>query len=278
MYCTTNPGADKLWGGSGNDVIYGGSNGAQQTVESIYGGKGNDKLYGEAENDDLFGQAGKDEIQGGDGDDYLFAGQTNVAANTMVIPGQSGDKLTGGQGKDTFDCGGLDASIIQDFDSTQDKRKNCILPTGTTPMPFTTPPGSINNIQCSSSAPGAVLGRFGYVCTGTDQNDQMTGDSGKNEINGKLGDDIMKGGLGDDFIEGDSGNDKIDGGDGDDVIQGGFGADTIKGGEGNDKIYHRDSRATSPDNSIDIIDCGPGQDEVWINTQSDVDSAINCEG
>ena len=94
----------------------------------------------------------------------------------------------------------------------------------------------------------------------------------------------MSGGSGDDNMDGDirqvpgGGNDNINGDSGDDTIQGFPGADILKGSSGNDKIFHSVSDlATFRDSSKDTIDCGSGNDEAWINTSQDGDTAINCE-
>ena len=53
----------------------------------------------------------------------------------------------------------------------------------------------------------------------------------------------------------------------------------LLGGSGDDRIFHWDhnSPATRSDGGKDVIDCGSGIDEVWINTSIDGDIAINCE-
>jgi hypothetical protein len=63
------------------------------------------------------------------------------------------------------------------------------------------------------------------------------------------------------------------------VLVGRDDADILSGGNGNDIIVHSSctSAATLPDGSKDRIDCGPGNDEAWINISSDHDTAINCE-
>ena len=74
------------------------------------------------------------------------------------------------------------------------------------------------------------------------------------------------------------GDDNINGDSGDDTIQGFGGADILKGSSGNDRIFHFTSDlATFRDSSKDTIDCGSGNDEAWINTSQDGDTAINCE-
>jgi Ca2+-binding RTX toxin-like protein len=100
-------------------------------------------------------------------------------------------------------------------------------------------------------------------------------DSNSNTMFGGLGDDQMYGLDGDDSLLGDHGNDLIVGGKGDDTIVGHFGADRISGATGNDVIYHG-GEGSFPDGSRDIIDCGDGNDEVWINI-SDRDVTRNCE-
>jgi hypothetical protein len=54
------------------------------------------------------------------------------------------------------------------------------------------------------------------------------------------------------------------------------GSDKISGGPGNDVMGHSDL-VTVFDGFRDYLDCGPGEDEVWINTSVDTDIAVNCE-
>ncbi|MFF0991177.1 calcium-binding protein [Kocuria nitroreducens] len=87
--------------GSGNDVVYGGTN--------------RDVVSGEAGNDTLHGQGGDDRLDGGPGNDYLLGGTGND-----VLVGQDGnDHLYGGSGNDYL-MGGLadDVLLGQDGDDT----------------------------------------------------------------------------------------------------------------------------------------------------------------
>jgi Ca2+-binding RTX toxin-like protein len=285
--CTSSsPSNDRLWGGNGNDVIYGGSNGPQtMNIESIFGGNGNDKIFGDIGNDDLFGQSGADDIVGGPGDDYLFAGESDPSEK-IVIPAEQGDRLWGGPGKDVFDCGGLASSIIQDFESGIDNAGNCTTSGGI----------SWTEKMCSSAS---------NPCYGTDLYDELIGDGGSNlmygkgwndiiignggpdQIYGEVGNDYLYGGSGDDLIDGGldygyiyggRGNDKLSGGNDRDIVIGGPGADRIIGTDGDDFLYHAEVESTFPDGSKDILDCGAGTgDEVWINKLKDRDQVINCE-
>ena len=133
-------------------------------------------------------------------------------------------------------------------------------------------------------------------CNGTNNDDRMAGTANEDNMNGLggkdtmfgfasndfmdggPGDDTMSGGSGDDFMLGRDGDDNINGDSGHDTILGFIGADILKGSSGNDKIFHSVSDlATFRDSSKDTIDCGSGNDEAWINTSQDGDTAINCE-
>jgi len=135
-----------------------------------------------------------------------------------------------------------------------------------------------------------ILCNFTGPCFGTDGDDTITGDSQDNHINAKKGNDVVYGSKGNDEICGYDGNDQILGGEGNDIIDGDrgsgnvcdlpgvviSGADKILGGPGDDVLFHG-SKASSPDGNRDYLDCGPGNDEAWINSSVDHDTAINCE-
>ena len=81
--------ADSLFGGSGDDVIYGDkkSGSSPDANDTLVGGDGADKLYGGAGDDVLFGGAGDDEVYGNDGGDtFYFASD------------EGNDKFFGGDG------------------------------------------------------------------------------------------------------------------------------------------------------------------------------------
>ena len=134
------------------------------------------------------------------------------------------------------------------------------------------------------------------VCSGTTRNDVMTGDGNDNFICGRSGyDKIILGGGSDTGVGngGLAGGDVIDGGYGKDTIIGdninapgapedcggqSSGADTLNGGPDDDKIFHSGIISpTASDGFKDIINCGQGKDEAFINIRVDADIAISCE-
>jgi Ca2+-binding RTX toxin-like protein len=139
---TSDDGYDTIWGGGGNDHIWGNSEfavaGSVDTGDridagpgtdyvngnagddNIYGGGGSDRLYGGAGNDAIYGDnympgsllantpgMGNDHINGNKGDDLLDGG----AGNDEVLGGQGNDILSGGDGDDTL-AGGLGNDYI----------------------------------------------------------------------------------------------------------------------------------------------------------------------
>lgn len=133
-------------------------------------------------------------------------------------------------------------------------------------------------------------------CVGTNADDRIGANGFKHNILGLSGNDQIEAGSGDDRVCGRSGNDRINGGDGKDEIFGdiiddrdipvtcgeGYGSDSISGGAGNDRLYHGlgtpdDSKAILSDGHKDFIDCGSGEDSVWVNTSVDHDVASICE-
>jgi len=129
-------------------------------------------------------------------------------------------------------------------------------------------------------------------CEGTDNDDVMKGTNQRDDMLGNGGDDKMTGGPGNDYLEGRQGSDQLDGGPGNDVMVGDdedgnnaadAGADVINGGPGDDQLFQSQyivSHGGDPlksDGFQDELDCGPGNDEAWINVNTDHDTVKNCE-
>ena len=97
---------------------------------------------------------------------------------------------------------------------------------------------------------------------GTPSGDAIYGKAGNDSLHGRDGNDVIYGGRGDDLIKGGDGNDVEYGGEGNDTMWVGRGADAESGGPGNDVLH-----ALADDNQLDIVDCGPGHDVVWLNAK-----------
>lgn len=113
---------DLLQGGSGHDEIEGGAGN-----DILRGGDGNGILKGDEGNDDLDGQEGTEKLFGGAGDDILRAGGSKPVIIEVKPSGQKEriqgdfDRLTGGDGNDTFGFYGYGSFEITDFTVGQDR-------------------------------------------------------------------------------------------------------------------------------------------------------------
>lgn len=95
-----------LAGEEGNDEIFGGP-----SNDIILGGPGNDNLWGLDGNDEMIGEGGADIILGGPGNDNVNGGSGQDSIN-----GDEGtDNIVGGIGNDTL-CGGGYTTLADSFD------------------------------------------------------------------------------------------------------------------------------------------------------------------
>ncbi|CAA9391940.1 MAG: Alkaline phosphatase [uncultured Rubrobacteraceae bacterium] len=133
---------------------------------------------------------------------------------------------------------------------------------------------------------------------GTDGADHLDGKAGDDTIEGLggkdhylvggFGDDNVRGGAGEDTIVGfgfaegwvndDEGADTLSGGGDTDHLQGGLGPDVISGGEGGDFISDGLGDHGSPENSVDTIDGGRGDDRIFSMTYKPAQDVIGCGG
>src|SRR4051812_3547196 len=123
-----------LFGGSGNDVLTGGS-GADQ----LFGQAGNDSLLGKGAADLLFGGSDNDNLSGGDADDQAFgeSGDDRMVWN----PGDDTDLNEGGAGTDTVEVNGGNGS--EKFTGTPNGTR--VRFDRTAPAPFSLDIGSSEN-------------------------------------------------------------------------------------------------------------------------------------
>ena len=136
-------GSDRIFGGNGNDTLYGdlgvNLNDNSDIIpayslaftmnDTIGGGAGNDKIYGNLGNDKLYGDEGNDEIWGGNGDDEIWGGAGDDILNGgldkdtfVLVRGQGKDTISDFKSEDVLGCaGGLTYSsllITQQADGT----------------------------------------------------------------------------------------------------------------------------------------------------------------
>ena len=141
--------------------------------------------------------------------------------------------------------------------------------------------------------------RRGDWAWGRRGNDVLKGNDGVDALYGGKGSDILRGGRGIDWLIGNSGSDRLYGGPSRDHMHSGNlatgaqtgGDDLLFGGSGPDAIYIADGRQFVmseagddliviflDDGRADLIDCGPGDDEVYQYDGIDPhDSFVNCE-
>ncbi len=232
-------GNDKLYGGSGDDVINGAGytdQGSWTDMDTIDGGAGKDYLIGDSDSlsglnfssDTIHGGTGDDTIEGGRDKDYLYGDADN-------------DILNGGSGDDIIDGGtGIDTVVDFGFTSatlTDDRLYNDTL----TSIEKANLTGS-----SSDNTVSAYLFSGNLTFFGKDGNDtvfgsigSMTafGDGGNDNIKGNVGNDAINGGDGNDLLYGEAGIDNLSGGEGNDTLDGGIAGDNLIGGGGNDDYY-----------------------------------------
>ena len=141
-------------------------------------------------------------------------------------------------------------------------------------------------------------GPEGDTMMGTNRADHLDGKGGDDSIEGlgggdRLliggpGDDTVSGGAGEDVLvgygftgpsgtdNGDTGADTLSGDDGPDYLQGGLGPDTLSGGEGGDFISDGLGDHGSPENSVDTIDGGRGDDRIFSMTYKPAQDVVVC--
>lgn len=275
-------GSDQLSGLGGNDVLYAydGSNGFDNSPDTLDGGSGNDQLYGadgsdwlkgDVGNDTLNGGGAADNLDGGDGADQLFGGRGN-------------DALSGGAGADRFVVGRGDEGNDQvlGFSVTEgdkvDFTRVGISDAATVSSLLSAGDGSWtidvgtdgDEAKLTLAGLGAAdVGAANWLLATAVSNDAVTGTNADDHLFGGLGDDVVTGGDGSDWLFGESGNDvlygytaqvsdyssgrdTLDGGAGDDQLNGGYSADTLRGGSGNDLLRGN--------NGSDNLDGGDGND------------------
>jgi Ca2+-binding RTX toxin-like protein len=258
-------GDDALAGGRDNDILMGGDGN-----DTLRGGSYDDRLFGDLGDDVLYGGSGNDRVSGGEGNDRSDGG----TGDDSVHGGPGNDYLDGGPGDDHVFGEAGDDEIV---DST------------------------FGNDRRLYGGPGNDIikgGRGSDLIRGGDGNDQLYGESGTENVTGGEGDDLIDGGAARDILAGNNGSDVIHGDSGDDTLEGGDGADQIDGGSGPDELFgdagddlivggpdsdtidgdDGDDTIRAADASHDEIDCGAGNDTVYVEADAPArDTLLNCE-
>ena len=161
-----------------NDGEAGERDNVARDIETVKGGRGNDRLTG---------SDGPNTLSGGPGHDWLLG-----LGGNDVLSGDAGDDvLNGGRGADVFHGGdGLDTADYSD--RTED------LVIGIGVVADDGAAGERDNVKSDIEN---VNGAFG--------NDRITGSSAANVINGGFGDDRLDGGTGADTFSGGPDNDTV---------------------------------------------------------------------
>jgi Ca2+-binding RTX toxin-like protein len=195
-----------FFGNAGNDAFDN-----QTSVRSVArGGSGNDVLRGGSTRDDLYGDSGDDILAGRDGNDFLYGGSGNDVLdggnnNDMLEGGTGDDELTGGNHNDTYSFAGSDLGYDKIFGTagvnTIDLRRrgggNVLDLANTSEQ--TVRSGHLYLKLDSSAAIDHVWGS-GYADTirGNSLNNQLYGMGGNDTLIGRGGADLLNGGTGDD--------------------------------------------------------------------------------
>ena len=281
-------GADTIWGGSGDDVIFGdygeitqtaGTNrilttGAIERIQTVNETAGSDDTIAGDEGDDrIFGGNGADTISGSDGHDLLLgdhgildyhADDGDLATLDLMearnTTDGAGDTLWGNAGDDIL-MGGMGDDRLDGGNGS-----------GNSPVPGSdrdTLVGDYGRVLLS----GGVITRIETTQIEHGGNDSIDGNEDDDLIFGGFGADFLNGNAGDDIIFGDNGNvvysdgaltlmqttdtseatggpDEIDAGDGDNIVFAGVGEDLVRAGSGNDHILGDNGIVAFDDNGL----------------------------
>lgn len=177
---------DTIYGLGGDDLIRA-YNAGLYSLDTLYGGTGNDSLYGYDGNDTLYGEDGNDVLDGGT--------QTDI--------------MRGGKGDDIYYINNYDDQVIEAVNEGYDWV------------------GSPLDIIISAfyNVEGLALIGSAKNGTGNTLDNSILGNSLNNTLNGVGGNDNIRGEGGNDTLIGGLGNDVLNGGSGSDTLSGSSGAD-----------------------------------------------------
>lgn len=270
---------DTAFGGTGNDLLYGGDtsgpflhfdrtwlygDAGNDVIEGhyrAYGGEGNDTIHVEGEDSLTYPQVA---AYGGDGDDRLVSAYGGVA-------------LFGGTGNDLIEMNLGIASVppieppLLYLSSISGGEGDDVVRVdySTSGAPVMQAAGGLaidggaGDDSISSYGVDAVLyGRVGNDVLAADGRSSLLGESGGDDLQGGVGTQYLFGGSGADAIRGGGGDDWAYGDRGDDDVAGGAGFDRVFGGSGRDYVRGN--------NDNDVLYGGSGIDQLYGGNGDDV--------
>jgi Ca2+-binding RTX toxin-like protein len=276
--------ADRLFGGDGNDTVYGSSFATNADGDELYGGAGSDLVSAFGGNGLLDGGTGHDFLSGGEGiDRFVFSaapGESNYDSVFDFAPGTDKIVLDGNAFPEIGPSGS--------FSSGDDRFAPYINigPAGTIPSGFDPEDRLLYDIDTGDlwydpdGSGNGVAQRIARVedaprLTATDfevvngiENQAINGTAANDSLVGGEGNDTINGFGGNDTIDGQAGNDQLDGGTGNDSIRGDEGADSIVGGDGNDTLS-AGANGSHGDGFSDTLDGGLGDDVYIVSDDPD---------
>jgi Ca2+-binding RTX toxin-like protein len=238
---TSNGGDDRVFGGSGENVLNTGSG-----DDEVTGGPDRDLIVTGDGKDSLEGGGGRNDLQAGNGDDVVLGGPDRdvIAAGdgADVVSGGGGwddisgigvrDEVHGGAGNDTFSLTEEGTRYPVDGGEGTDLLRLRLGSLATlTDSALDTEFGAwpLRSIETADL--------YGWERSG-DMRVDARGFSGSVLLRADYGNDVLIGGTGDDTISGSVGDDELLGGPGHDTLDGGRGADLCDGGAGKDRRVH----------------------------------------
>jgi Ca2+-binding RTX toxin-like protein len=165
--------------------------GAQELINTIFGGIVNDTITGGLQSDTIYGNTGND----------------------TIVTRAGNDVVDGEEGIDTLDYSEIDNISNVGIDAN--------LNTGIVTFKIDT----ISTIDSNTTFTNTIANIENIIAT--QDKDIIVGNTQNNTLKGMAGADTISGGAGEDSIEGGDGNDTISGNAGNDILKAGAGNDTV---------------------------------------------------
>ena len=192
--------ANTIWGGRGDDKLYGGPNGDSTNIDTLYGGSGNDMLFGGVGGDRLDGGRGNDMLWGGSGEDTLVGG---LGSDTFYVTFEEG---VAGQPDTVYGDAVVDEMVAEDLDGDGVTGESDVIVEDLNPFSQDTisfekwvdeEENTFVTLDLSSDTDN-IYNIENIIGSGED--DRLTGDARDNTIEGGDGEDVLVGGGGSDTV------------------------------------------------------------------------------